>query len=149
MDQTIGGALLLGLAAIIIFIFVIMAAFFIGLGKSFRTKNAIINYVEQQEGSSITEMRTFTREKTMASVKACYSKVTHGSKTEGFTVKVVVYMKMNENILGDLVDIEIPIYGETRIIEKGNVFNKMVSEGSHFGTGDSYLKPCESGYTDL
>lgn len=131
MKESTGGALLMGLAAGIIIIFIIMVAFFISYGKTFRIKNAIINKIEQEEGMKLSEIKDFIYDNsTTYSGKdpyICYNVVGTGTNYRGFTVEVTVYMSMDRTILGDRFNVKIPVRGETRIIEKGNYFNNVSS----------------------
>ena len=123
MKESTGGALLMGLAAGIIIIFIIMVAFFISYGKTFRIKNEMINYIEQNEGVKKESLEDYFVNKGNAyngkTIEACYNEIDNGS-VKGFTVKVVVYMEMDRTILGKAFNVKIPVSGETRIIEKGN-----------------------------
>ena len=47
MKEATGGTLLMGLAAGIIIIFIIMVAFFISYSKAFKVKNQLINRIEE------------------------------------------------------------------------------------------------------
>ena len=118
----------MGLAAGIIIIFIIMVAFFISFGKAFKIKNQIINYIEQQEGIDKTQLDNLKSKYTTNDFNVCYTKIKRGSDLVGFTMSVEVMMKMDETILGGPFRVEIPIKGETRIIEKGNTFT-LLSDG--------------------
>ena len=125
MKESTGGALLMGLAAGIIIIFIIMVAFFISYGKTFRIKNEMINYIEQNEGVEKGSLGDSFVNKGNAyngkTIEACYNEIRdNNGSLKGFTVKVVVYMEMDRTILGDKFNVKIPVSGETRIIEKGN-----------------------------
>ena len=129
MKESTGGALLMGLAAGIIIIFIIMVAFFISYGSTFKIKNEIINYIEQHEGASKDELLTFvTGKQTKYSgktIKACVNML-DGASVNGFTIKVVVYMEMDKTILNEAFNVKIPIKGETMIIRKGSRYDNLV-----------------------
>ena len=99
-----------------------MVAFFISYGKTFRIKNEMINYIEQNEGVEKDSLSFYVQDKVNAysgkTIEACYNEIDNGS-VKGFTVKVVVYMEMDRTILGKAFNVKIPVSGETRIIEKG------------------------------
>ena len=128
MKSSTGGALLMGLAAGIIIIFVIMVAFFISYGKSFKLKNEIISVIEQREGMTQDEILEYIydRETTYngKTPSVCYRTISDNDPR--FTIEVTVYMAMERTILDSLFKINIPVRGETRIIEKGNIYKDAV-----------------------
>ena len=137
----------MGLATMILLIFIIMVAFFISYGKTFRLKNALINRIEQSEGMTKTQMQTFISTAHSATVSysgrevsACYNKIMNGTDFVGVTFEVVVYMKFEQSILGDSLSLEIPITGESRIIEKGNFYDVVKNPFASVG-----LKECSVG----
>jgi len=122
----------MGLAAGIIMIFIIMVAFFISYGKTFKMKNEIINAIEQKEGMTASDLTNFVAGKNSAyvgkKIGACYNKIKNSSGNYvGFTVEVVVYMEMDRTILGTLFNPKIPVTGETKLIEKGNYHERFIS----------------------
>ena len=147
MKESTGGALLMGLAAVIIMIFIIVVAFFISYGKSFRLKNEIINKLEQQEGMTKTQVRQFFIDNSNIyngkEVEICYQKYTAGGENLGFSYKIIVYMKIEaSSILGEL---RIPIKGETRMIEKGYYFDHLPAGTNQLES----IKHCSRGYTPI
>ena len=148
MKEATGGALLMGLAVMMIMIFVIMAAFFISYGKTFRVKNAIINKIEQSEGMTSDEIKTFVADKTTTyvgkKIEVCYDEIRDNrNNLTGFTMKVRVWMQMDRTILDGPFKFEFPVNGETRIIEKGNMFDRIYS-GENIG-----IQQCPLGYTTV
>lgn len=136
----------MGLAAGIIIIFIIMVAFFISYGKAFRIKNEIINVIEQQEGMTLDDLKDFVVGKSTAYVGrkmgVCYNKIERTTPTSeyiGFTMEVVVFMEMDKTILGEAFNVKIPVTGETKLIEKGNIYDdlSLISDISECGTGPS------------
>ena len=121
----------MGLAAGIIVIFVIMVAFFISYGKAFKIKNEMLNEIEQHEGMDLDSLKNFVVDKQTKYVgkkigvckNSVYRSVDGNTEFIGFTMEVVVYMQMDRTILGDLFSVSIPITGETKLIEKGNIFD--------------------------
>lgn len=135
----------MGLAAGIILIFIIMVAFFISYGTSFKLKNGIVNKIEQSEGMSSSEINSFINGKANKyngkTVDVCYNEILDiDNKIKGFTVEVVVYMEMDKTILGEAFNVKIPIKGETRIIEKGNYLENL---------GRLNIQKCSNGYTTI
>ena len=131
MKESTGGALLMGLAAGIIIIFIIMVAFFISFSKTFKIKNSIINRIEQNEGMAQTELDEFLANETSynGENRICYNVVkNNNSSIIGVTFNVTIYMQMDRTILGEAFNVKIPISGETRIIEKGNFFNNIKNQ---------------------
>lgn len=144
MKEATGGALLMGLAAGIIIIFIIVAAFFISYGKSFKMKNQIINHIEQNEGITMDVFTDFMVRRETAyhgDADVCYDLICNngalrcsGESLRGFTLSVTVYMQMDRTILGDAFNIRIPVRGETRIIESGNYYDQLVANRNPFGS---------------
>ena len=131
MKESTGGALLMGLAAGIIIIFIIMVAFFISFSKTFKIKNSIINRIEQNEGMTQTELDEFLANETSynGENRICYNvEKNNNSSIIGVTFNVTIYMQMDRTILGEAFNVKIPISGETRIIEKGNFFNNIKNQ---------------------
>lgn len=130
MKESTGGALLMGLAAGIIIIFIIMVAFFISFSKTFKIKNSIINRIEQNEGMTQTELDEFLANETSynGENRICYNVVKNNNSIIGVTFNVTIYMQMDRTILGEAFNVKIPISGETRIIEKGNFFNNIKNQ---------------------
>ena len=125
MKESTGGMLLMGLAAGIIMIFIILVAFFISYGKCFTLKNNLINRLEQTEGVTYTNIKEyFENSGTGYSGKEatiCYNKFLNNyGEIIGFNYKVIVYLQMERKILGEMFTPKIPIKGETKMIEKGN-----------------------------
>lgn len=127
MKESTGGALLMGLAAGIIIIFIILVAFFISYGKSFKIKNALINKIEQSEGMTTKSIETFLEESGYyGEFEVCSNKLEdNDNNLIGFNFEITIYMAMDRNILGNAFNVKIPIRGETRIIESGTYFEKI------------------------
>ena len=128
MKESTGGMLLMGLAAGIIMIFIILVAFFISYGKSFKLKNSVINNLEQSEGMTQDQVKQLLTNGGNAyngkTAEICYNVFNDvGGNVVGFNYEIVVYMEMDRTILGELFTPKIPIKGETKVIEKGNYFN--------------------------
>ena len=140
----------MGLAAGIIMIFIIMVAFFISYGKAFKIKNEMINAIEQSEGMDFDDLQDFVVGKSTSyvgrEIGVCYSRIEKGSKFLGFTMNVVVYMEMDRTILGDAFHVRIPITGETKMIEKGIIYNELAKGSSHTISGISL---CSTGYKNV
>ena len=133
MKSSTGGALLMGFAAGIIIIFVIMVAFFISYGKSFKLKNEVISVIEQREGMKKEDIIDYIKLRASGSnkrkdPKVCFRTVSNDDLR--FTIEVTVYMSMERTILDSLFEVNIPVRGETRIIEKGNIYKNATSKNS-------------------
>lgn len=127
MKESTGGALLMGLAAGIIIIFIILVAFFISYGKSFKIKNALINKIEQSEGMKLEDIENFlinnSNNYNGKELDVCYNAFKDSEDNIiGFNYEIIVYMQMDRTILGETFNPKIPIKGETKIIESGNFF---------------------------
>lgn len=126
MKESTGGALLMGLAAGIIMIFIIMVAFFISYGSTFKAKNAVINNIEQKEGLRKVDVENYAvslaTKYNPSNIDTCFSRVITGGQYVGFIQKVTIYMEFDKTILGSALNIRIPVKGETRIIEKGSIY---------------------------
>ena len=144
MKEATGATILMGLAAMILLIFIIMVAFFIGYGKAFRLKNKIINRIEQGEGINIDDLIIQMRSERNAysgnEARICYSKVNDSAGDfYGFTMSVIVYMHTEERIL----KVKIPISGETRIIQTGSYYEN-IRRGDTNPFGDPSIPLCTS-----
>ena len=120
----------MGFAAGIIIIFVIMVAFFISYGKSFKLKNEIVSVIEQREGMKEEDILRYIYDRDTTyngkDPSVCFRTV---SDTDlRFTIEVTVYMAMERSILDSLFKVNIPVRGETRIIEKGNIYENAINK---------------------
>ena len=123
MKETTGATILMGLATVIILIFIIMVSFFISYGKAFSLKNYLINRIEQQEGMSAAELHDYVGTSNVYTgkvIQACYEPIYFQSDLTGFIIRVRVSFGMDRTILGERFNIQIPIVGETRIIQRGD-----------------------------
>ena len=164
MKESTGGALLMGLAAGIIMIFIILVAFFISYGKSFRIKNALINKIEQSEGMLVETLnpgdntiKNFLNDASNKyngrKAQVCYNEFKNYELVEGvyqevfsgFSFEVIIYMEMDRTILGETFNPKIPIKGETKVIQKGNFWNTLKSGSSI----SNWPVNCSSGYTEI
>ena len=148
MKESTGGALLMGFAAIMLLIFIIMSAFFISYGKLFRLKDKVINSIEQKEGLKASEIDQVIRENYKRDLvyEVCYDiiyeeDVDGSKKIRGFTEKVKLFMDFDRNVFGSLFKLRIPIEGETRIIEKGTKYDAFIKNYSQ-PLGGLPMKEC-------
>ena len=149
MKETTGATVLMGLATVIILIFIIMVSFFISYGKAFRLKSLIINRIEQQEGMIDTEMNEFVGTSGVYAGKkigACYEPIYHNGNLDGFIVRVIVSFGMDRTILGEQFNINVPIVGETRVIQKGDYLSPANETSLAYKLG---MSKCEDGYTEV
>ena len=142
MKETTGASILMYLATAIILVFITMVVFFISYGQTFKIKNRIINKIEQNEGLPVDAIKlldpkgTINNDPTKKDV--CLNLIKTGSNLRGFTVEVTVYMKSGEGILDFIPDI--PIRGETRIIESGKYFDFL--NGDYMHGENLNIPPC-------
>lgn len=130
----------MGFAAIILLIFIIMSAFFISYGRLFRLKDKIINSIEQSEGLSKDDIKNILTENKYTlngadNLKTCYNIIKYSNgDIRGFTQTVEIYMSMDRTIFGEIFNFKIPVTGETRIIEEGNLFD-IINKPTQFESG--------------
>lgn len=133
MKESTGGLLLMGLASVIILIFIIFVAFFINYGKTFRNKNKIINQIEQMEGLSKDDISKFIKNNTSYKNKddfdICYNSIEKGSERVGITFKITLYIRFDRTILSDNLKFNIPVSGETKTINSGVIYDNYANGG--------------------
>lgn len=157
MKESTGGMLLMGLAAGIIMVFIILVAFFISYGKSFRLKNTLINKLEQSEGMKAEDIKGLFIAGNNAyngkEASICYNRFFSGSEIIGFNYELIVYMEMDRTILGEVFNPRIPVKGETKVIEKGNYLECLRGNGcigvDLSGSVLSGVKECSIGMTPV
>ena len=142
----------MGLAAGIIMIFIILVAFFISYGKSFRLKNSLINKLEQSEGMKVNDVKVFFTEGHNSyngkEASICYNVFENAAHEKiGFNYEIVVYMTMDRTILGEMFNPTIPVKGETKVIEKGNFLTCL--NDSTKCTGIDFPSLCSAGMTGV
>ncbi len=115
MRESVGGTLLLKIVLVFLTIYIGFMAIVINYGKFFRFKNAIINKIEQNEGYRTCDdiWNMVTNE--VGYVDRYYIASTKNDR--GMIYKVKIYITFSLPIVRN--KIEIPISGETRIIELG------------------------------
>ena len=116
MRESIGGIFLLKIVLIFLAVYVGFMAIVINYGKYYRYKNAIINKIEQNEGYSTCED---IRNMVLSIGYNPQDRYEISSKinSRGIIYKVKVYITFSLPLVRTKV--EIPISGETRIIEIG------------------------------
>ena len=124
MREAVGGTALLKIVIIFLAVYVGFMAVVLKYGRIFRIKNKLVNTVEQQEGfSTEEEIKNYARQNLgfNGKVCACYEKVKRG-ETDYYYYKIKVWMDFQ--ILRNTPLVSIPVSGETRIIETGEVIPK-------------------------
>ena len=151
MKETTGATILMGLATTIILIFIIMVSFFISYGKAFKLKNVIINEIEQAEGMSASELSHYVGASGLyvgKEIGACFEPIYFESNITGYVIRVKVSFGMDRTILGENLNVNIPIIGETRIIQKGTHLGDPPSV-SHLQSSLQMVRCNGDHYTDL
>ena len=121
MREAVGGTFLLQIVSVFLIVFIGFMAIVLKYGRVFRVKNAIINNIEQNEGyKTEEEIKTYANSIGFDgnNVSVCYQKVIKGGLSY-YYYKVIV--EMSFTLLSNEPFIKIPVTGETRIIETGNV----------------------------
>ncbi len=116
MRESIGGLFLIKIVLIFLVVYIGFMAIVINYGKFFRYKNAIINKIEQNEGYGTCEDIRNMVLSTGYSAGDRY-KIIATSNARGMIYKVKIYITFSLPLVRSKV--EIPITGETRIIETG------------------------------
>lgn len=108
-------------------VYIAFMAIVINYGKVFRIKNSIINYIEQQEGvSDCTSARAVVVEK----LGYLNNYKLEGYETDkGMIYKVTVYIVFKLPLVS--FDVSIPVSGETRLIESGNLGPLTCTQGDY------------------
>lgn len=135
MREAIGSTLLLKIAIVFLVIFIGFLAIALNYGKTFRIKNALVNYVEQNEGiSDINEFNNYARR--LGHIRSKNPFVCYYNTSRGYYYKITVNVMFLIPLVGNVL--EIPINGETRIIDSGRIYNGEVAI-------DKSIKECELG----
>lgn len=116
MREAVGGTLLLKIVLVFLIIYISFMAVVISYGRIFRVKNALINSVEQNEGfESLTDVEEKAKELGyLGDVDACYK-----DTDRGYIYKVKVFIDFQLPLIKNVI--RIPVSGETRTIDTGNV----------------------------
>lgn len=154
MKESTGGMLLMGLAAGIIMVFIILVAFFISYGKCFKLKNSLINKLEQTEGVTYTKIKEYFNENGTAysgkEATICYNKFSNiDDEIIGFNYEITVYMRMDRTILGEVFNPKIPISGETKMIEKGIFLECLKDNTKCISANFNGIEECSNGVSPV
>ena len=117
MREAVGGTLLLQIVLVFLVVYIGFMAIILNYGTVFRTKNKIINYIEQYEGvKNVSELTDVARRRFdyHGDIDACYTAV----ENRGYYYKVKIYINFQFSIFFDL---KIPVSGETRLIDSGEL----------------------------
>lgn len=117
MREAVGGTLLLKIVLVFLVIYISFMAIVIGYGKVFRIKNTIINRIEQNEGYETSEEVEDLAKSLgyLGNIKVCNVKL----KNRGYYYKVKLNISFKFPLINSVI--EIPVTGETRTIDTGNV----------------------------
>lgn len=117
MRESIGGALLLKIVLIFLVVYISFMAIVIAYGSVFQTKNKIINIIEQSEGMVNKSAVELAAKSTgyHGDVDTCYVKVDE----RGYYYKLKIFVTFQIPLVKNVV--KVPVAGETRLIESGNV----------------------------
>jgi len=115
--ESIGGTFLLQIVLVFLTVYIGFMAIVINYGKVFRYKNAIVNYIEQQEG--VVDCAA-TRRIIVEQVGYLNDYKLEGRSTgSGMIYKVTVNIVFSLPLVS--TQVKIPIRGETRLIETGGL----------------------------
>ena len=135
MRESVGGAMMFYIILTFFSIFVIFLAGITQYGRVFKTKNYIVNYLEQSEGIITHEhMKNFDtalkRYGYHRPYKLCRANITRGGVRDGNYYYVTLYAQFEVPLLpeiNDLNKISIPIKGDTRLVETGSQLTEQLS----------------------
>ena len=134
MREAIGGTMLMYIVMFFLIIYIFFMAIVINYGRVYRAKNALVSYIEDNEGFKEGTLPEFLKKANdsgyrTGAIDVCYSQPNPSSDTKYFSVRLYITFQL------PLVDnaIQIPITGET--IGVRNVEENI--EGiTKCGTGD-------------
>lgn len=118
MKEAVGGTLLLKIVLVFLIVYIMFMAVVIKYGRTFRIKNALINQIEQNEGFRTKgEIENIARNLGyLRDLKACYVKLP-GDK--GYYYQIEIFAQFDLPLVSNTL--KIPVTGETRTINTGNV----------------------------
>ena len=117
MRESIGGTFLLQIVLVFLTVYIGFMAVVINYGKVFRIKNTIVNYIEQQEGVADCSV---ARNIIVEQVGYLNNYKLEGRETDkGMIYKVTVNIVFTVPLVNTRLNI--PVRGETRLIETGNL----------------------------
>ena len=118
MREAVGGTLLLKIVLVFLVIYIGFMAVVISYGRIFRIKNKLINTIEQNEGFEKKQDIEDAAKSLgyLSDVEACYVK---RSNDKGYYYKVKIYIDFQIPLIKNTL--KIPVTGETRTIDTGNV----------------------------
>lgn len=118
MKESVGGTVLLKIVLVFLIVYIMFMAIVIKYGRTFRIKNALINQIEQHEGyRTKEEIEEVAKELGyLRNLKACYVKLP-GDK--GYYYQIEIFAQFDLPLVSNTLNI--PVTGETRIINTGNV----------------------------
>lgn len=118
MKEAVGGTVLLKIVLVFLIVYIMFMAIVLKYGRTFRIKNALINQIEQNEGFK-TKEEIEEAAKSLGyfrTLNACYVKLP-GEK--GYYYQIEIFAQFDLPLISNTLNI--PVTGETRIINTGNV----------------------------
>ena len=134
MREAIGGTVLMYLVLFFLIVYIFFMAVVINYGRVFRAKNALVSYIEDNEGFKDSTLPDFLKKAnevgyTSGAIDLCYTQPNLSVDTKYFFVRL--YITFQLPLISNAI--QIPITGETigvRNVEKN-------AEGiTECGTGD-------------
>lgn len=121
MKEAVGGTTLLKIVLVFLIVYIMFMAIVLKYGRTFRIKNALINQIEQNEGFESVEAIEEVAKSLgyFRNLNACYVKLP-GEK--GYYYRVEIFAQFDLPLVSNTLNI--PVSGETRIINTGNVSPK-------------------------
>ena len=114
MREAIGGTMLMYMVLFFLIIYIFFMAVVINYGRVFRAKNALVSYIEDNEGFKDGDLSDFLIKAnnvgyTSGAIDVCYSQPNPSNDTKYFSVRLYITFQL------PLVNnaIKIPITGET------------------------------------
>lgn len=118
MKEAVGGTVLLKIVLVFLIIYIMFMAIVLKYGRTFRIKNALINQIEQHEGfTTLEEIEEVARSLGyFRDLNACYVKLPND---RGYYYKIEIFAQFDLPLITNTLNI--PVTGETRTINTGNV----------------------------
>ena len=114
MREAVGGTVLMYLVLFFLIVYIFFMAVVINYGRVFRAKNALISYIEDNEGFKDSTLPQFLAKAndvgyTSGAIDLCYSQPNKSNDTKYFSVRLYITFEL------PLIDnaIQIPVTGET------------------------------------
>lgn len=110
MREAIGGTMLMNIVIVFLVVYIMFMAVVINYGRVFRAKNALVTFIEAEEGFKAGGTRSVREKATElgynGDIHVCY---TEGNNTKYFSI--LLYINFDLPLVSS--DVRIPINGET------------------------------------